>query len=108
MSTNVSDGSPTAWRPTPWIAALLGFFGGGLGLLYVQRAWYAIAYFAASIGGVLLLLGAILVLGIGSRVSHRSCNDVRCAAPVVFPLAGSGGIPGCAARRSVSVSLVRV
>jgi hypothetical protein len=25
------------WRPKPWLAALLGLFFGGAGLLYVQR-----------------------------------------------------------------------
>ena len=48
------------WRPTPWIAAVVGFFGGGLGLLYVQRPWYAIAYFAVSFVASLTLLAAIL------------------------------------------------
>ena len=33
------------WRPRPWIAAVLGFFFGGVGLLYVQRPWWAITAF---------------------------------------------------------------
>jgi signal peptidase I len=50
------------WRPAPWIAALLGLFGGGLGLLYVQRPWFALAYFTVSLGSALALLYAMVKL----------------------------------------------
>lgn len=44
---------------------MLGLFGGGLGLLYVQRPLFAIAYFVASLGGALALVGAALILNMG-------------------------------------------
>lgn len=44
---------------------MLGLFGGGVGLLYVQRPRFAIGYFAASFGGALALVGAALILNIG-------------------------------------------
>jgi signal peptidase I len=71
------NGLPTseaasAWRPTPWIAAVVGFFGGGLGLLYVQRPWYATAYFAVSFVASLTLLAAILIFDLGVQPDATS------------------------------------
>ncbi|HEV8332553.1 MAG TPA: signal peptidase I [Steroidobacteraceae bacterium] len=65
-------GNVNTWRPTPWIAAVVGFFGGGLGLLYVQRPWYAIAYFAVSVVGSLALLAAILTFDLAVQPDATS------------------------------------
>src|SRR5262245_55452578 len=50
------------WRPTPWIAAALGVFFGGVALLYVQRPWFAVAWFVASYSAALALLAAAFAL----------------------------------------------
>jgi signal peptidase I len=50
------------WRPTPWVAAVLGLFFGGVALLYVQRPWFAVAWFVASYGAALTLLVAALTV----------------------------------------------
>lgn len=47
------------WRPKPWIAALLAFLLGGIGLLYVQRPKWALAIFAATLAALLAVLYAI-------------------------------------------------
>jgi signal peptidase I len=52
------------WRPKPWIAAVLGLFFGGVGLLYVQRPWFAVAYFVASYSAALAVLFAALTLDV--------------------------------------------
>lgn len=43
MSTTSNANTLSEWRPTPWIAAVLGLFFGGVALLYVQRPWFAVA-----------------------------------------------------------------
>jgi len=48
------------WRPTPWIAAVLGVFFGPVALLYVQRPWFAVAWIVGSTGAALALLVAAL------------------------------------------------
>lgn len=48
-----------AWRPAPWIAAALGFFGGITGLLYVQRPWLAVAYLGASVAALLAIFYSV-------------------------------------------------
>jgi signal peptidase I len=63
------------WRPKPWIAAVLGLFFGGAGLLYVQRPWWAIVAYVVPWVLVLAVLYAVwnfdlyininLLLGIG-------------------------------------------
>jgi signal peptidase I len=68
-----------SWRPKPWVAALLGLFFGGAGLLYVQRPWWALAAYCAPWVLVLGTLYAIwnfdlyinldLLLGIGWAVA---------------------------------------
>jgi signal peptidase I len=47
------------WRPAPWIAAVLGLFFGGGGLLYVQRPWWAVAAYAVPLVAVLGALFAV-------------------------------------------------
>jgi len=54
-----NDSATTAWRPTPWIAATLGFVGGVAGLLYVHRPWLAGAYLCGSMGLLLAVFYAI-------------------------------------------------
>jgi len=50
----------STWRPTPWIAAVLGLFFGAVALQYVQRPWFAVAWFVASYGAAMVLLVAAL------------------------------------------------
>jgi len=47
------------WRPKPWIAAVLGFLLGGIGLLYVQRPKWAVAVYAGTWAVLLALLYAV-------------------------------------------------
>lgn len=57
------SGTIGTWRPTPWIAAVLGLVFGGVGLLYVQRAWLAVAFYCLSWAAALALLYAVWGLG---------------------------------------------
>jgi hypothetical protein len=34
----------TQWKPVPWIAAVLGLIAVPIGMLYVQRPWWAVVY----------------------------------------------------------------
>lgn len=73
MNTITDDNSVTsAWRPTPWIAAVLGLLLGGAGMLYVQRPWLALAFYGASVGVVLAILYAVWALGINIDLALMS------------------------------------
>jgi signal peptidase I len=58
MSTPSIANTVSEWRPTPWIAVVLGLVFGPVALLYVQRPWFAVAWFVASYGAALALLAA--------------------------------------------------
>jgi len=49
------------WEPKPWLAALLGLIVPPIGMLYVQRPWWALLYFCLATG---LSIGAILAGGL--------------------------------------------
>lgn len=49
------------WKPKPWLAALLGLIVPPIGMLYVQRPWWALLYFCLATG---LSIGAILAGGL--------------------------------------------
>jgi signal peptidase I len=50
------------WKPKPWLGALLGLFVPPIGMLYVQRPWWALVYFCLATG---LPVGLTLTGGLG-------------------------------------------
>jgi signal peptidase I len=50
------------WKPKAWLAALLGLIAPPIGMLYVQRPWWALVYFCLATG---LSVGVILASGLG-------------------------------------------
>jgi signal peptidase I len=50
------------WKPKPWLAALLGLIAPPIGMLYVQRPWWALVYFCLATG---LSVGVVLAGGFG-------------------------------------------
>jgi signal peptidase I len=52
------------WKPKPWLAALLGLISPPIGMLYVQRPWWALIYFCLIMGFTVGLIFAGGALGL--------------------------------------------